>query len=282
MGLNFKDVLKEHKKILLSALGIIVVVIILGVISSRGEDVFTLSNDITDGGVEDLVDDNSGSKQGYNNPPSMQISSGKDYGATIYTSFGQITVDLFEKETPITVNNFVFLSKEGFYNGLTFHRVIRNFVIQGGDPKGDGTGGPGYSFNDEIDAVALGLDKIKVSEASYLRSFYNSSVLVESKDMTLKEFYEKYVGYEYTEGSGGEKFSPYVLAMANSGPNTNGSQFFIAVKTFAGLYLDGKHTVFGKVIDGFSVVDAIEKVNTDGNGRPSTAVKIYSISIVEK
>jgi cyclophilin family peptidyl-prolyl cis-trans isomerase len=161
------------------------------------------------------------------------MEEGVDYGAVIKTSVGDIEVDLFEDETPITVNSFLFLSKERFYDDLIFHRVIKDFVIQGGDPKGDGTGGPGYQIVDEI------------TERTY---------------------------------------EPYTLGMANSGPNTNGSQFFITTGDIPDQSLealDGNYTIFGKVTSGFAVVDAIERVKTDVNDKPVNSVVIESIQIVE-
>jgi cyclophilin family peptidyl-prolyl cis-trans isomerase len=146
---------------------------------------------------------------------------------------GDIEIDLFEKETPKTVENFVKLSKEGFYNGLIFHRVVKDFVIQGGDPEGTGRGGPGYQFDDEI-----------------------------------------------TE----RKYTKYSLGMANAGPNTNGSQFFITVGSIQDVNLrnlDGKYTLFGIVTSGKDVVDKIAVVNVDENDKPLTPVKMESITIHE-
>jgi peptidyl-prolyl cis-trans isomerase B (cyclophilin B) len=145
-------------------------------------------------------------------PPKMTIDTKKDYKAVIKTNRGEIKLDLFEKDAPVTVNNFVFLAREKFYDGLTFHRVIPDFMIQGGDPEGSGSGGPGYQFEDEVDP-------------------------------------EK----------NPHKHTPGTLSMANAGPGTNGSQFFITHK--ATDWLDGKHTIFGKVEDAASqkVVDAIQK-----------------------
>jgi peptidyl-prolyl cis-trans isomerase B (cyclophilin B) len=141
----------------------------------------------------------------------MSVDPSKNYVATIETSRGTILVDLFAKDAPKTVNNFVFLAREGFYNGTTFHRVIPDFMIQGGDPTGTGRGGPGYKFEDE------------------------------------------------TKGNP-NAHRPGSLSMANSGPNTNGSQFFIThVKTE---WLDGKHTVFGQVRKGQDVVNAIKQGDT--------------------
>jgi peptidyl-prolyl cis-trans isomerase B (cyclophilin B) len=156
------------------------------------------------------------SKQ-YPSAPAMSIDASKKYAATFDTSRGPIVVDLFSKEAPKTVNNFVFLAREGFYDGTVFHRVIADFMIQGGDPTGTGRGGPGYKFEDET----------------------------------------KGNPHKHQVGS---------LSMANAGPNTNGSQFFIThVKTD---WLDGKHTVFGQVRSGQDVVNAVKQ------GDKLNAVKI--------
>ena len=150
------------------------------------------------------------SKQ-YDAPPSMSIDPAKKYSATLETSSGVIVVDLFAKDAPKTVNNFVFLARDGFYDGTVFHRVIPDFMIQGGDPTGSGRGGPGYRFEDETKGNP---NKHKVGS----------------------------------------------LSMANAGPNTNGSQFFIThVETG---WLDGKHTVFGQVRSGQNVVDAVKQGDT--------------------
>ncbi|HXF27291.1 MAG TPA: peptidylprolyl isomerase [Bryobacteraceae bacterium] len=144
----------------------------------------------------------------YPAPPPMSIDQNKQYTATFETSKGQIVCDLFPKDAPVTVNNFVFLAREGFYNGTVFHRVLANFMIQGGDPTATGRGGPGYRFQDE-----------------------------------LKENPRK-----HQVGS---------LSMANAGPNTNGSQFFITHVVTD--WLDGKHTVFGQVKTGQDIVDAVQQ-----------------------
>ena len=138
----------------------------------------------------------------------MSIDRNKQYTATFETSKGQIVCDLFPKDAPATVNNFVFLAREGFYNGTIFHRVLANFMIQGGDPTATGRGGPGYRFQDEL------------------------------KDNPRR----------HQVGS---------LSMANAGPNTNGSQFFITHVVTD--WLDGKHTVFGQVKTGQDVVDAVQQ-----------------------
>ncbi len=144
----------------------------------------------------------------WKNPPEMAIDPQKSYLAKIETDRGTIEVELYPQYAPKTVNNFVFLAREGFYDGVTFHRVINNFVIQGGDPTGTGSGGPGYRFEDEV------------------------------KNNPLKH-------------------ETGVLSMANAGPNTNGSQFFITHSPQP--HLNGKHTVFGKVVQGMNVVNAIRQ-----------------------
>jgi cyclophilin family peptidyl-prolyl cis-trans isomerase len=143
------------------------------------------------------------------------------------TTEGVIVFELFDDDAPETVANFKKLASEGFYNGLTFHRVIKDFMIQGGCPQGTGTGGPGYQFDDEIN------------------------------------------DHKVVRGA---------LAMANAGPNTNGSQFFI-VTTDAAPWLDGKHTVFGEVTGGMEVVDKIENVPTQGADRPIEPIQIASIEL---
>jgi len=144
----------------------------------------------------------------WSNPPDMQIDASKSYLVNMETSRGTIEIELYPEHAPLTVNNFVFLTKAGYYDGVKFHRVINNFVIQGGDPTGTGSGGPGYKFADET--------------------------------------YENPLKH----GTG-------FLSMANAGPNTNGSQFFITHSPQP--HLDGKHTVFGKVINGMDVVNAIQQ-----------------------
>ena len=146
--------------------------------------------------------------QQWSTPPSMQIDPAKSYTATISTDKGDIVIQLFPEYAPNTVNNFVFLAKEGYYNGIIFHRVISNFMVQGGDPSGTGRGGPGYRFADE------------------------------------------FAGNPLTHGTGS-------LSMANAGPATNGSQFFITHAPQP--HLNGKHTVFGQVKTGQEVVDAIRQ-----------------------
>ena len=166
----------------------------------------------------------------YAAPPLMTIDPSASYTATIRTNKGLIVLELFPDSAPKTVNNFVFLAEEGFYNGLLFHRVIEQFMIQGGDPTGTGGSGPGYKFEDEIDSRRV-----------------------------------------FSE--------PGILAMANSGPNTNGSQFFIT--TVPTPHLNGAHTIFGKILNGQEVADAISKVPKDQNGRPIEPITIETIQIAK-
>ena len=149
--------------------------------------------------------------------------------ATLHTNHGPIVVELFEGEAPKTVDNFLKLSRDGYYDGLTFHRIIPDFMIQGGCPQGTGTGGPGYEFEDEF-------NEHKVERGA--------------------------------------------LAMANRGPNTNGSQFFI-VTTVAAPWLDGKHTVFGSVGAGMESVEAIEGVETGAGDQPAEPVVIERVEVHE-
>jgi peptidyl-prolyl cis-trans isomerase B (cyclophilin B) len=150
--------------------------------------------------------------------------------ATLHTTAGPVEVEFFDEDAPKTVENFRKLSGDGFYDGLTFHRVIPDFMIQGGCPQGTGTGGPGYTFEDEF-------NQHKVERGA--------------------------------------------LAMANAGPNTNGSQFFI-VTTEAAPWLDGKHTVFGRVTSGMEAVDAIEKAPTGANDRPVEDQRIERVELSEQ
>jgi peptidyl-prolyl cis-trans isomerase B (cyclophilin B) len=147
---------------------------------------------------------------------------------TLNTTEGPITIQFFDEDAPKTVSNFKELAGQGFYDGLIFHRVIKDFMIQGGCPQGTGTGGPGYTFEDEINPHKIERGK---------------------------------------------------LAMANAGPNTNGSQFFI-VTIDAAPWLDGKHTVFGEVTEGMDVVDKIEGTDTDGRDKPVNDIRIESVELI--
>src|SRR5438128_7871425 len=170
--------------------------------------------------------------QKYSTPPAMSIDPNKSYTATFDTTKGKIVCALFAKDAPKTVNNFVFLAREKFYDGTIFHRVIPKFMIQGGDPTGTGRGGPGYQFDNE-------------------------------------------------NGSSTHGFGPGTLAMANAGPNTNGSQFFITDANSPWLTAD-KYTIFGEVKEGQDIVKAIANAPRNAQDRPDEKIEIKSVTIEEK
>lgn len=165
----------------------------------------------------------------WSTPPALEIDPQKKYTAVMHTDNGDITLRLFADKTPVTVNNFVFLTRQGFYDGTIFHRVISNFMAQGGDPTGTGSGSPGYRFTDEF------VPNLKHNK-------------------------------------------PGILSMANAGPNTNGSQFFITHLPTP--WLDGKHTVFGEVTDGMDALLSIQP--RDPSKRDAPAVKLNSVTIIEQ
>lgn len=211
----------------------------------------------------------------------------------IKTTLGNIYIELYEKSAPETVKHFLDLAegkmevadpktgemiKKPFYNGIIFHRVIPNFMIQTGDPMGTGRGGSGHRFNDEINADSLGLDKILVKDSQMLMRMYPPQMLQNFLNKSVKEFYEAQGNHYITTVS---SFPPRAgsVAMANSGPDSNDSQFFInEVDT---PWLDGKHTVFGNVIKGMDVVHKIANIKADANNKPLTDVKINSVERVD-
>jgi cyclophilin family peptidyl-prolyl cis-trans isomerase len=166
---------------------------------------------------------------------------------------GNIDIVLLEDAAPNTVANFIELAEKKFYDGLTFHRIIENFMAQGGDPDGTGAGGPGYNFADEINADALGLDKISVKELA--EKMGQKPPPPQIAAMSVKEFYQKQ-RYKFTDGLPSYSMKRGVLAMANAGPNTNGSQFFLTHIDCP--WLDGKHTVFGVITAGQQLVDEMK------------------------
>jgi cyclophilin family peptidyl-prolyl cis-trans isomerase len=279
------SVLKDHKDFLLPTLGIVAVLVVI---------MFSLSGDLGLGGLIGYGTDNDGQssrdddKEGtYSAAPQMKIDTKKDYKAIIKTSKGDVEIDLYEDKTPITVNNFVFLAKDDFYDGLIFHRVISfpyPFMIQGGDPLGTGRGGPGYTFGDEINAEMLGLDKVKVKDAEYVRGIYSQADLNKYAERTLRDLYSEVDGYQYLSSVESVPFEDGSLAMANSGPSTNGSQFFITMTGSSAYtkHLNGKHTIFGKVITGMNVVDEIGKVEADSENKPVDSIKITDVVIIEE
>ncbi len=243
--------------------------------------------------------------------------------AVMVTTMGTIEIELFQHAAPETVPNFIGLAegtksyidqkngmetKGKYFDGLIFHRVIKNFMIQGGDPLGNGTGNPGYTFKDEINADSLGLGDIKALSPQgqpnpllgiQSQDQFNSSILgpifadlgissqeeldkrseeLESRlfSLSIKNVFEN-MGYQYQTGIKSYEPLKGYLAMANSGPNTNGSQFFINLIDTP--WLIGKHTVFGKVIEGMEVVEAIGNVATDSGNKPKKDVVIKTITI---
>ena len=163
----------------------------------------------------------------YSTPPALTIDPSKRYTATIETSAGTMTAEFFPEDAPNTVNNWVFLAREGFYEDVIFHRVIPGFMIQGGDPSGSGSGGPGYKFRDEP------------------------------------------VTRKYTRGT---------LAMANAGPNTNGSQFFVMHADYG---LPPSYTIFGQLLSGHDVLDTIANAHKGAQDRPTNPVKMIKITVSE-
>ncbi|GAC1553795.1 MAG: peptidylprolyl isomerase [Ktedonobacteraceae bacterium] len=165
----------------------------------------------------------------YRTQPEMQIDPSKKYTAIMHTSRGDLQIELFARKAPVTVNNFVFFAREGFSHGTTFHRFIKGFMVQGGDPTGTGSGGPGYKFRDEASALDLKHDKVGI------------------------------------------------LSMANAGPNTNGSQFFITYGPTP--HLNGKHGVFGQVTQGLDTLNAIRERDPGRDRQPGDT--IIAVDIVE-
>lgn len=222
-------------------LGMLIGVVILGILGggfygykylhAKGKLAFLKKFEKT-AGIKNLSVDG---KKVYSKAPDLQIDVNKKYVAKMETTKGVVELELNAKETPKTVNNFVVLARDGFYNGVKFHRIIKDFMIQGGDPEGTGSGGPGYKFDDE-------------------------------------KFSTDYV--------------PGALAMANSGPNTNGSQFFIMTGDYSGGKLPKNYTIFGKVTKGIDIVTKIGETPTEDNGqgeqsKPKEEVKIVKITIEE-
>jgi cyclophilin family peptidyl-prolyl cis-trans isomerase len=180
----------------------------------------------------------SGSAKQWTRPPAMTINQNKTYCAVVYTNKGNFTLQLFAKDAPLTVNNFVFLAKENYFNGIVFHRIIQSFMVQTGDPTGTGTGGPGYKFADELKTP-----------------------------------------YKYDQGT---------VAMANSGPNTNGSQFFVCTEAgCGGLNNQPNYSIFATVVSGMDTIKKIaaSPVQADPNSgqvtSPKEKVMITSVQIVE-
>lgn len=222
-----------NKKIVIPIIALAVFIVGYVLLSNSAED--TQKTDQTDSitPTKQVQEESDNLKNKIMEKPELTIDKTKTYTATLETDEGNIVIDLFANKTPITVNNFVYLANEGFYNGTIFHRVIDGFMIQGGDPNGDGSGGPGYKFDDE-----------------------------------------PFEG-EYEKG---------IVAMANAGPNTNGSQFFIMHADYP---LPKNYVIFGKVKEGIEVVDKIATVEVEiGMGgeksKPVNPVVVKQVTIEEE
>ncbi len=210
------EIVKDHKNALLPVLAALILFGGIGYFIYKG------GTNIGFGG-KDITKDT------YDEYPDMMLEEALDYRAVIETSMGNIEIDLFEDDAPLAVNSFYFLAEKGFYDDLIFHRVIDGFMIQGGDPEGNGTGGAGYTFADELD--------------------------------------------------NGHEYEPGIVAMANSGADSNSSQFFITVSTFEQNILTSEHTVFGVVTEGMDLVDEISKVEADASDKPTTDVVINDLYV---
>lgn len=220
-----------------------------------------------------LATKNDGTDKTYTSAPALTIDSNKQFQAVFSTSEGDFTVELFAKGAPNTVNNFVFLSRDKYYDGVKFHRIVKDFIIQSGsrlslddNPQNDGLGGPGYRFSDEMNWEAMKLPAEQITTLSQQ-------------------------GFVSVPKIPSQRLERYTLAMANAGPNTNGSQFFFVTAPDADtnqsiLALQGKHTPFGKVISGQEVADKINNASVIGANTsapiPSPAIVIKSITIIEK
>ncbi len=261
----------------------------------------------------------SSNKDNYLNKLEEKMKNEQNPLVSMKTNMGEIVIELYSDAAPETVKNFLELAegtkeftdpkdgqkkKEPYFNGVTFHRVIDGFMIQGGDRKGDGTGGPGYRFNDEISAAALGLNKLTLAEApQYQRELQmaaqqkvfqelgiRSQEDIDKKMDAVNAAFQKAVtqlknstveellttsGYQYNNQLPSVPNETFTLSMANSGPNTNGSQFFINLADNA--FLNGKHTVFGKVLKGREIAKSISKVEKDQRDKPVKQVVIESV-----
>lgn len=260
---------KENKDFFLYILGIIVCFVLFLV----GFDYFMPQQDSSECGflgINCWLNNLFKQEMVWASPPEMSIDVNKDYKATIKTNFGDFEVELYEKNALQTVNNFIFLANEDFFDGVKFHRVVNGFLVQTGDrntldadPNNDGEGGAGYTLEDEINWDSLDFSKAKIQQLTNLG--FSSKESVVSRHLEWKS-----------------------VAMANSGPDTNGSQFFIvtAASSAASVKgLEGRHTVFGKVVSGWEIVERIENVEVDdptsSSPRPLEDIVITDVVIQE-
>jgi peptidylprolyl isomerase len=217
----------------------------------------------------DVGTDINSANRTYDEPPEQIIEEGIDYKAVIKTNYGDIEIDLLEENAPVTVNNFVFLAQDNFYDGVKFHRVVEDFVIQTGsrlsldeNAFNDGVGGPGYRFDNEINFSSLDLTDEEIEQLQN-------------------------AGFQSKEGITSVDLEQYTVAMANAGPGTNGSQFFIVTAESDDdsiQALNGRHTVFARVTSGQDVVEEIEQVEIDPEipERPREDVIVEEIEIIEE
>lgn len=212
---------------------VLVLVVVLGgiLVLTKGDNKTSMNDNQQDAYGQN--NQQTGQNNGVNQPADTTPVTQEVRKVTIKTQRGEIKLELYPKVAPKTVENFITLTQKGFYNNLTFHRVVPGFVIQGGDPLGNGTGGPGYQFEDEINPRSLGLP-----------------------DSLIKEYESDGYVYNYLLTSLPNEVGS--LSMANAGPNTNGSQFFIITDTVQP-HLNGRHTVFGRVVSGMDVVKKIQQ-----------------------
>ena len=215
--------------------------------------------------------------------PTLSIDLTQEYFANVTTTEGTFTVELYDSNAPFTVDNFVTLSKENFYDNSSFHRIIQGFIVQGGRNASGATSAE--MISDEINADSLGLNTMEVSKAYWLTMIYNANdsstsafspeSLAQYGSYTVKKFFHEVLGYTYRTDVTSVRADPWCVGMANSGPDTASSEFFIITADGAQRHLDGRYTIFGKVTDGFETVEAIE---TAGSGNSS----IINIEIVEE
>jgi cyclophilin family peptidyl-prolyl cis-trans isomerase len=260
---------KENKDFFMYILGIVVLfvatLVIFGYIipsgSGSGRECGFL-------GINCFINKTFRNEKTYSKPSEMTIDTNKDYRAVVKTNKGDFEIDLYEKDAPVTVNNFVFLANEKYFDNVKFHRVIRGMLVQTGDrntlnsdKSDDGKGGPGYTLADEINWESLDFSEAKIQQLTTLGFTDDKSVTSQHLDFQS-------------------------VAMANSGPNTNGSQFFIVTAmsddpTIKGL--EGRHTVFGKVVSGWEVIDTIQNTSVDdptsNSPRPLEDIVIMTVEI---
>jgi cyclophilin family peptidyl-prolyl cis-trans isomerase len=245
------------------ALGLSIFAVALLNVIDREPDPAELGADEPEGACPPPDDAPEVDAEQYDEPPPLEIDEDASYLATIDTTCGRIEVELDPAGAPMATNNFVFLAREGFYDGVIFHRVIEDFMIQGGDPEGTGTGGPGYTFEDELGPAEQAYEEVR---SELLEQLEEEGQLEPDGDVDPDT-----VPGGYPRG---------VLAMANSGPDTNGSQFFIT-RNDPAILPGPDYTLFGEVVEGMDVVDLIATEPTDPQDRPLEPVRIISIEISE-